>query len=232
MTVIITGASRGLGRAMAEKFAEAGYSLLLNSVNKAGLKKAAEEISQLTGNGLIEYYATNLSDKQSSEQFADWCLSFGEPNILINNAGRFLPGSILSHDIDLVEQMWQDNFLSAYYLTSNIVPSMIRRKKGHIFNICSIASLQAYDNGGAYSISKYALSGFSKNLRRELIAHQVKVTTIYPGAAYTDSWKGSGVAPERIMSAKDVADMVFAAAHLSPMACVEEIVMRPTAGDL
>ena len=102
----------------------------------------------------------------------------------------------------------------------------------HIFNICSIASLQAYANGGSYSISKYALLGFSKNLREELKPHQIKVTAVLPGAAYTDSWIGSGVDEKRIMEANDVATMVYAAAQLSPQACVEEILLRPQLGDL
>ena len=109
---------------------------------------------------------------------------------------------------------------------------MMGRKKGHIFNICSVASLQAYPNGGAYSISKYAMAGFSTNLREEMKMHQIKVTTVYPGAVYTDSWAGSGVGPDRIMSAADVAEMVYAASLLSPRATVEEILLRPQAGDL
>ncbi|HTL10732.1 MAG TPA: SDR family NAD(P)-dependent oxidoreductase, partial [Chitinophagaceae bacterium] len=82
------------------------------------------------------------------------------------------------------------------------------------------------------SISKFALLGFSKNLREELKPHQVKVTTVLPGAAYTDSWSGSGIDPARIMEAADIAKMIYAAAQLSPQACVEEIVLRPQLGDL
>jgi len=102
----------------------------------------------------------------------------------------------------------------------------------HIFNICSIASVQAYSNGGSYSISKFALLGFSKNLREELKPHNIKVTAVLPGAAYTDSWIGSGIDENRIMEANDVAAMVFAASQLSTKACVEEILLRPQLGDL
>ena len=109
---------------------------------------------------------------------------------------------------------------------------MIKAGSGHIFNICSIASLQAYPQGGSYSISKYALDGFSKNLREELKDKGIKVTGVYPGATYTNSWAGSGVAPTRIMEAQDIAKMILAAAHLSPQAVVEDIVMRPLLGDL
>jgi short-subunit dehydrogenase len=109
---------------------------------------------------------------------------------------------------------------------------MIKVGSGHVFNICSIASLQAYTHGGSYSISKYALDGFSKNLREELKNKGIKVTCVYPGATYTNSWAGSGVEPSRIMESNDIAKMILAAAHLSPQAVVEVIVMRPLLGDL
>lgn len=132
----------------------------------------------------------------------------------------------------VLEQMIAVNLYSAYHLTRTIIPKMIVQKSGHIFNMCSIASLQAYTNGGAYSISKFALAGFSKNLREEMKPFAVKVTAVYPGAAYTDSWAGSGVDPKRIMEANDIAEMIYAAAKLSPQACVEDIIMRPQLGDL
>ena len=98
--------------------------------------------------------------------------------------------------------------------------------------MCSIASLQAYHNGGAYSISKFALYGFSKNLREEMKAYNIKVTSVLPGAALTDSWIDSGISADRIMEAGDIAKMILASSKLSPQACVEEIIMRPQLGDL
>ena len=92
--------------------------------------------------------------------------------------------------------------------------------------------MQAYKNGGAYSISKFALDGFNKNLREELKGFGIKVTAIYPGAVLTDSWGDFDNREHRIMEAEDVAKMVFASSQLSIGACVEEIVMRPQLGDL
>jgi short-subunit dehydrogenase len=109
---------------------------------------------------------------------------------------------------------------------------MVQRGTGHIFNICSIASLQAYPNGGSYSISKFALHGFTKNLREELKPAGVKVTGVYPGAVFTDSWGDFDNSTGRIMEATDIALMVYQASQLSPQACVEEIVLRPQLGDL
>jgi short-subunit dehydrogenase len=109
---------------------------------------------------------------------------------------------------------------------------MMKRKSGHIFNISSIAALQAYPNGGSYSISKYALTGFSKNLREELKPFSIKVTCIYPGAVYTDSWAGSGVKPERVLKSSDIAETIVQISKLSPQAVVEDLVIRPLLGDL
>ncbi|NJO24552.1 MAG: SDR family oxidoreductase [Bacteroidia bacterium] len=131
-----------------------------------------------------------------------------------------------------LEEMIQTNLYSAYHLTRTLLPVMMQSKSGHIFNICSIAALNAYKNGGAYSISKYAMHGFSKNLREELKEYNIKVTSVFPGAAYTDSWQESGLPAERFMKPDDVAKMVFAASQLSFRACVEEIVLRPQPGDI
>jgi short-subunit dehydrogenase len=121
---------------------------------------------------------------------------------------------------------------SAYQLTRQLLPAMMAAKQGHIFNLCSIASLQAYANGGSYSISKFALMGFSKNLREELKPYNIKVTAVYPGAVMTDSWGDFDNSQQRIMEANDIAAMIIAATKLSPQAVVEDIVIRPQLGDL
>lgn len=231
MNIIITGASRGIGAAVAKRFAIEGNTIVLCAKNKERLQGFAHELQQTTKANVL-HYAADLSDKNEAEAFASWCLEKYIPEVLVNNAGTFLPGSIYNEANGILEKMMATNLYSAYHLTRALIEKMIENKKGHIFNMCSIASLQAYANGGSYSISKFALAGFSKNLREELKPHNIKVTAVYPGAVYTDSWSGSGVAPERIMEAKDIAEMVFAAAHLSPQACIEEIILRPQLGDL
>jgi len=233
MNVIITGASRGLGNAMAEKFAANGHNLFLCSKNEVLLYKAMETLTTKYPNITIKAKPFDLSDKKQAESFGYWILDFGfSPDILINNAGQFLPGSIFNEEEDVLEKMIAVNLYSAYHLTRVLLPSMMKQKSGHIFNICSIASLQAYSNGGSYSISKFALAGFSKNLREEMKPHGIKVTAVYPGAAYTDSWAESGIDKNRLMEAGDIADMVFAASQLSPQACVEDIILRPQLGDI
>ena len=232
MLVVITGASQGIGYSVAEIFAAAGHSLCIASKTASRLKEAAESLQKKYPKATIHSQQADLSKQEDCAAFGQWCLSFGTPAILINNAGFFLPGNLMEEEQGVLEAQIAANVYSAYHTSRAIVPAMIKAGSGHIFNICSIASLQAYPQGGAYSISKYALDGFSKNLREELKDKGIKVTGVYPGATYTNSWAGSGVAPTRIMEAQDIAKMILAAAHLSPQAVVEDIVMRPLLGDL
>jgi short-subunit dehydrogenase len=233
MKVVITGASRGLGFSMAEAFAAEGHDLLLTARNEVKLYHALESLMGRFPDQVIKAKAFDLGSKQEAVGFGNWVLGLGVvPDILINNAGTFEPGRVMDEPDGQLENMLQVNLLSAYHLTRVFLPAMIRRKSGHIFNISSIAALQAYPNGGSYSISKFALSGFSKNLREELKPYAVKVTCIYPGAVYTDSWAASGVEPDRIMKPSDIADSIVQIAKLSPQAVVEEFLIRPLAGDL
>jgi len=232
MIAIITGASKGLGRAIALQFAAAGYTLIVCARGAKALYDFVEEVQLEYPETTIKALPVDMSIKEEVTAFAEWSLQFGTPAILVNNAGMFLPGSINNEEAGTLEAMINTNLYSAYHLTRALLPSMIVNKSGHIFNICSIASLQAYSNGGSYSISKFALLGFSKNLREELKPLGIKVTAVLPGAAYTYSWSGSGVDPKRIMEAHDVAKMVFAASQLSSQAVVEDIILRPQLGDL
>jgi short-subunit dehydrogenase len=230
MKVVITGASQGIGYAIAETFAKAGHDLFLVSKTEGAVQQAASQLSALYSNVRIQYMSIDLSVKENCIAFAKWVLSFGTPDILINNAGYFLPGSLEKEEDGLLEKLMNANLFSAYHTTRGFLSAMIQKGKGHIFNICSIASLKAYPNGGSYGISKYALHGFTQNLRTELKNKGIKVTGVYPGATYTNSWSGSGIAPERIMEANDIAHMIYSATQLSQQAVVEDIV--PQLGDL
>lgn len=233
MNIVITGSSKGMGKSMAERFASAKYSVLLCARNKTQLYKTRDELKKAHPEASITAVVADLSRKEGMLTFRDYVLENHSPvDVLINNSGTFIPGSVWNEPDGALEQMLDSNLLSAYHITRALLPQMMERKSGHIFNICSIASLQAYSNGGAYSISKYALSGFSKNLRKEMIPYNIKVTAVYPGAVYTDSWASTGLPEERFIPVEDIAELVFSIAHLSPRTCVEEIVVRPQQGDL
>jgi len=232
MNVIITGASRGIGKAIAEIFAANGHNLYLCSRNEIHLYKTMEELTTRYPFITVKAKAFDLTEAKQAKEFGNWCTEAATPHILINNAGAFEPGSIYNEREGLLEDQLAINLFSAYHLTRSIVPKMMESRSGHIFNICSIAALKAYANGGAYSISKYALHGFSKNLREEMKPFNIKVTSVFPGAVLTDSWGDFNNSSHRIMEAEDIAKLIYAASQLSPGACVEDIVVRPQLGDL
>ena len=233
MNIVITGAGKGMGKALTHRFAAYNNNIFICSRTESELKKVAEEVEKAYPESSVEYFVTDLSTKKGVLDFASWIDSREiDVDILINNAGNFIPGSVYNEEEGTLEKMIETNLYSAYYLTRALLPKMMRNKRGHIFNMSSIAALQAYNNGGAYSISKFALAGFSKNLREEMKPYNIKVTTIYPGAVYTSSWEGTGVPKERIMEENDIAELIYSAASLSPQACVEDIIVRPVKGDL
>jgi short-subunit dehydrogenase len=233
MNAVITGASRGIGRAIAEIFALHGYDLFLTSRNESVLFDTINELQATYPDITIDGKALDLGKKSQARMFGEWVLNTaGNVDVLVNNAGTFIQGNISDEPDGALETMMDVNLFSAYHTTRTLLPSMIAQKSGHIFTICSIASMAAYPNGGAYSISKFALLGFTRNLRKELQQHGIKVTAVIPGAVYTDSWSGSGIPRERIMEARDIASMVYAASQLSPQAVTEDIILRPQLGDL
>ena len=233
MNIVITGASRGFGKALSEKFASHGHNLYICSRNGVALYKTVDELLTRFPNVEIKAKPFDLGIKEQAKEFGQWILQFDiSIDVLINNAGTFIPGSVHNEAEGALEEMIEVNLYSAYHLTRVLLPKMMAQKSGHIFNICSIASFQAYPNGGAYSISKFALAGFSKNLREEMKSHGIKVTTLYSGAAYTDSWAGSNIDPKRVMEASDISEMIYACSRLSPQACPEDIIIRPQLGDL
>jgi len=230
---IVTGATQGIGKAIAEKLLSEDFSIAVCSRNKKKLQLLESEWNEKYPTASIITYNADLSNKEEVATFGDAVLSnFTEIDLLANNAGMYLPGTIAEEPDGLLEAMIGINLYSAYHLTRKILPVMKKAKAGHIFNTCSVASLRAYPNGGSYSISKYALLGFSENLREELREHNIKVTSICPGATYTPSWEGSDIEPGRIMEATDIAAMLWSAYKLSSAANVETIILRPVKGDL
>jgi short-subunit dehydrogenase len=233
MNAVITGGSRGIGKAVAEIFALHSYNLFLCSRNEEQLFASIEELKTKYPSINIDGKAMDLGKKEHARLFGEWVLNNVDViDVLVNNVGTFIQGNVSDEPDGALEEMLATNLYSAYHTTRALLPRMKAHKTGHIFTICSIASLSAYPGGGAYGISKYALLGFTRNLRQELKEDGIKVTAVIPGAVYTDSWKGSGVSSNRIMDADDIAKMIYSTSQLSPQAVVEDIVIRPQLGDL
>lgn len=229
--IVITGATKGIGRAIAEKFAAEGFDLALCARNEADLQQLQSVIRHPSSVILIQ--PCDVSKKDELKSFAETITKqFGVVDVIINNAGIFLPGEVINEKDGTLETLIETNLYSAYHLTRMLLPQMMERKSGHIFNMCSVASIQAYPNGGSYSISKFALLGLSKALREELKDYRIKVTALIPGAVYTDSWAASGLPESRFMKTEDVAKTVWDIYNLSSNTVVEEVLLRPMAGDI
>lgn len=232
MKVVVTGAGKGIGKAVSERFAAQGAHLFLCSRHMSQTLEWQQALMSRYGCRITSFDA-DLSEAAGVESFGRMVIAAAEAvDVLVNNAGYFEPGHVLAEEEGALERMLAVNLFSAYRLTRMLAPGMVGRGTGHIFNICSVAALKAYDNGGSYSISKWALLGFTRNLREEMKPHGVRVTAVHPGATLTASWDGFGIDPARLMEADDVAAMIEAAVRLSARACVEDILMRPQLGDL
>ncbi len=232
MKIVITGGSKGIGRAIAERFSAAGYDIALCARGQTALEDTAGALRN-AGAGEVITYAADLGDRTSAQQFGDFVLErWGAPDILVNNAGLFYPGSVLDEADGALEAMLGVNLLSAYHLTRRLAPAMTAKGRGHIFNMCSIASLAAYPNGGSYTISKFALLGMSRVLREELRHKGIRVTAVLPGATWSDSWAGVDLPESRLMQAADIAACVWTASQLGENAVIEELIVRPQLGDL
>ena len=233
MNVIVTGGTKGIGLATVEAFAQLGANLAVCSRNMADLDQLKTDFESKYPSQQIWVKKTDMSKKAEVLEFATFVMDkWQQVDVLVNNAGVFLPGEITKEEDGTLEAQIETNLYSAYHMTRAILPKMLPLKKGHIFNLCSIASFMAYPNGGSYSISKFALLGFSKVLRAELIEKGIKVTAIMPGGTWSASWDGVELPKERLMAAKDIADSIVSAYQLSPSAVVEEIILRPQLGDL
>jgi short-subunit dehydrogenase len=231
-SILVTGGTKGIGRAIIERFAGEGFDIMTCSRNEKELATLQADLESRFPSIRVLTVQADLSKKEEVDKLATAVKAFAIPDVLVNNTGVFLPGAIHSEPEGNFELMMQTNLFSAYNLTRALVNEMIARKSGHIFSMGSIAGLTAYPNGGSYAVSKWAMLGMTKCLREELKPHQIKVTSILAGATYTSSWEGVDLPIERFMSSEDVAESVWGAYNLSPRTVVEEIIIRPQLGDI
>ncbi|MBX2898638.1 MAG: SDR family oxidoreductase [Cyclobacteriaceae bacterium] len=229
--LVVTGGTKGIGRAIAERFARAGFDVATCGRNKQNVQQFS---SELTGHGVQAYaFEADLRQPVSIKNFCAQIHALNRPvTVLVNNAGYFVPGSVFEEPQGSLESMIETNLYSAYYTTRGLIDLLKGTASAHIFTMCSIASIKAYPNGGSYAISKFALLGFTKVLREELKPDGVRVTAVLPGATRTASWDGTDLPDSRFMPPEDVAEAVFSAWALSPRTVVEELLIRPQLGDI
>lgn len=225
--ILITGASKGIGLETAKLFSKNGFETIICASSEESISKVRSNFPK------IHSYVCDMSNKDKIELFLSEIIQkFGKIDILVNNVGKFIPGQINKEEDGVFEKLMQTNLFSAYYTTKILLPKMMEEKNGTIFNICSIASITPYPNGGSYSISKYALLGFSKVLREEMKPYNIRVISVLPGATLTASWEGVDLPPERFIPPEDIAKTIWDTYHLSSRTVVEEILIRPIEGDI
>lgn len=226
--IVVTGGTKGIGKAISKTFIKGGYKLITCARDKVGLENLKEEF----GSRVIPFQA-DLSVKEEVYEFISFIKSKTKHiDVLVNNTGTFTQGLLHNEDDSVLEKLIQTNLYSAYYLTKGVLDLMMKSKSADIFNICSTASKMAYTNGGAYCVSKFALYGFSKVLREELKEKGVRVISVLPGATFTNSWEGVDLPEDRFIDTNDVSETIWCTVQLSRRTVIEEIVLRPQLGDI
>lgn len=226
MNAIITGATKGIGKAIAVKLAENGYDIAVCARNYTELEEFAKELAY-TGVKIF-YAAVDCSIKEEVYLFCgNVAAEFGTIDVLVNNAGTFIPGLLLDEEDDSFEQQQLLNLNAAYYFGKYFGRIMRNQVFGHVFNICSVASKEIIENAGSYCVTKAALLSLNNVLRQELSKYNVKVTAILPGSTLTSSWEGTTIPAERFVQPEDIASALFTILNLSSGVNVEEIILKP-----
>jgi hypothetical protein len=237
-TIMITGATAGFGRAIAVKFAQNGYDLIITGRRKERLDELEKELTKnKTKVFSLNFDVRNRSEVGSAIQKlpARW----KNIDILVNNAGL---AAGLSHiddgDMDDWDRMVDTNVKGLLYVTRAVAPVMVARNRGHIFNISSIAGKDVYENGNVYCASKSAVEALSKAMRIDLLKHSIRVTNIAPGMAETEfslvRFKGDNEKADAVykgvkaLSAEDIAGVIYFCATLPEHVCINDLTITPT----
>lgn len=223
--VVISGISRGIGLAVAQRFSSEGYTVCGFSSSATALQGLAQAHPQW------HLQAVDAADKAALQHYAAQLLAHHPRiDVLVNNAGRFLPGGITTEADGVLEQLLAINLAGPYHLTRALLPGLTAGST--VVNVCSTASFMAYPNGGSYAITKFGLLGMSRTLREELKPQGIRVMALLPGATLTDSWAGAGLPADRFIQPADLAELVYAACALPARTVVEELLLRPLLGDI
>ena len=231
--VVITGASQGIGAAIARAFAAEvpGVRLALLARSAANLASVARSCERLGATAAA--FPCDVTDEPAVAAAADAVRDrFGAVDVLVNNAGKYTAAPLLSTTAADFDRTIAANLRSLFLVTRAFAPAMVRRGRGDIFNMGSIAGITAYAGSPAYTAAKFGVAGLSQSMRAEFKDKGVRVCCVHPGATVSPSWKGSGVPPLRLMPAEDIAQAFLAAYRMSRRTVVEEMVLRPQLGDL
>jgi NADP-dependent 3-hydroxy acid dehydrogenase YdfG len=227
---IVTGASQGIGRAIARHLVAEGYHVALGARHAAPLEELARELGEAIA---VPTDVTTPSDV--TRLVATTLERWGRVDLLVNNAGTAHVASVEETTLDDFDRVMAVNVRGAFLCTRAVLPIMRNISTGHIINVMSVAAKRAFPNWGAYCASKFALDGLMRALAEELKGTGIRVTALYPGATDTDLWDEIGlgdVGRGGMVRPEDVAAAVAFAVAQPARARVAEIVIEPAAGDV
>lgn len=229
---LITGATKGIGRAIAERLAVAGYDLLLTARNAQALEAFKTQLETHHPNIDIHYQEGDVSDRSQLSRLIQWADQTAPSlDVLVNNVGIFRPVSVLDESDEDFETQMCVNYFAPHFFARAVGRNMRKNRKGHIINISSIASRQPVSAAGTYTVTKYAVRGLTHVLRDELRPFGVKVTEIVPGSTLTPSWEGTPVQANEFVLPADIAEAIMACLCMSEGANVDEVVIKPKFGN-
>jgi 3-oxoacyl-[acyl-carrier protein] reductase len=229
---VISGASQGIGAAIAVCFANADFPVRLALVarNKVALEQVAGHCGAASE---VRCYAVDVSDELQVKEFsAALRCDMGDVAVLINNAGSWHSAAVQDMTAEDFDRVMAVNLRSTFLLSRMVLPSMLARQSGDIFNMSSTAGFEGYAGVSAYCAAKHAVSGFTKALREEVRGKGIRVSCISPGPTYSPSWQASGVVKEQLMPAEDVARAFLDIYRMARNVVVEDVVLRPQAGHI
>lgn len=228
---LVTGATKGIGKAISLALAKAGYNLLLTARNEAHLAAFSVDIRRDFPDTEIDFLAVDLADETGCTQLLEWANDY-DIYVLINNLGVFHSVSVLQETEEEFARQWQINYFAPYRLCRELGLKMVGRGRGHLVNITSVAAKNPLSAAGTYSVTKAALRSLTHVLREELRPHNVRVTELVPGSTKTDSWDGTTIPDSRFVLPEDVARALELALQVSGGASLDEVVITPRLGNI
>jgi short-subunit dehydrogenase len=225
MRVIISGATRGIGRAIAQELAKKRHELFLIARSLSDLQILKEQLND--SENLIQIFSINLTNNDDLETLKREFAPFDYFDVLINNLGIFETNQIDDTVVPKLKETLDQNLFSAINLSELVLDKMKDFEKGTIINMGSIMSHMAAPFASNYSISKHALKGWNDALREELRQYGIKVCSIYPGAVNTSSWDGMEINRDAMIQPEDIAKLVATLLEMNQNTLVEEIKLSP-----
>ena len=240
MIALITGATSGFGKAIAEKFAANKYSVIITGRRNDLLHKVADGIKEKYSVDVLALNFDVRDRKAVTQHLGNLSQNWQAIDVLVNNAGLALGKHYFEEaDMDDWETMIDTNLKGLLYVSRAVVPYMVKVGKGHIINMGSVAAKDIYEKGNVYCATKSAVESISHGMRIDLLRHKIKVTAIHPGAAETEfsivRFKGDEKAAKAVyegykaLTAEDIADVTFYCASLPDHVCINDLTLTPTA---